>query len=1631
MLTHGKCVVVILCVLAVIGRLGVYAQVDITVCTDGGTECDANANTACDVIGDLVCKCIADYIALLDNIACTYDCGAAPNLADGSADSTSLTAVTYTCNAGFELVGTDTINCQAGTGWESLTVTCQCPALTAPTDGTVNADAGPTAVGGSATYTCNPGFELVGVDTTRNCVSGTGWDGTEPTCVVRDCGALDALVDGVLILPDTIVGSIATYVCDANYQLANGDETRTCQNDGTWSGTEPECIYDCGPLASAVPLVVTHPTTILSSVATYTCNGGYVLVGTETRTCAEGGWGGDEPTCLIDCGALTAPASGAVTHPLTYEGQKASYSCDADYQLVGNAERTCLNTGLWDGSDPSCVEDCGALTDPLNGDVTYANTILNEVATYTCSATFKLVGNAMRTCETGPAWSGTEPTCTEDCGALTDPFNGLVTYADTILNEQATYSCSAGFQLSDDITRTCQADHNWSGTAPTCLPGKLGDDCSVKTDLCDEIDFGACASGTCTCLNGYQDEGTTFNCSEIDECLTSPCDNGGVCTDQIADYSCECATGWSGKNCDVNPDDCSPNPCQNGGACTDGLATYTCACVAGFEGVDCEINIDECVGNVCENGATCVDGINEYTCTCAAGYEGPLCEIDIDECVGVTCKNGGTCEDGVNMFTCDCVTGFEGTNCGTNIDECSPNPCQNSGTCVDGVNAFTCECVDGFSGAFCQLDNNDCVSHGCLNGAACVDEPGGYSCTCVAGYSGNFCETNNDDCSPDPCQNSGACADGINTYTCTCISGYTGTNCETNINDCSPNPCENGACTDLVFDFTCACTVGYTGKTCNVDINDCLPPPCKHGGTCTDIVDGYYCTCDDGYEGDTCETNIDECLSNLCKNGATCKDQVNSYICQCVDGYDGTYCEQNINECLANSCQNGALCVDQINGYVCICLDGYTGTYCQTDINECSPNPCQNGGSCTDRVNSYECSCTDGHTGDTCRTSLLGDTCSEDPGICANIVFGECSGTECVCQSGYYKTGPVTCSPVDCGTLAPPDNGAVDHTDGTTYTKIALFTCITGYARSGVASVTCQNDGSWSGTAPVCEEVNECGSNPCKNGGTCNDMLNGYTCTCLSGFGGTLCVQDCGVPASTENGAVTYPDGTLVGATATYACTGGYTLSGSANSDCQTDGTWSDHGVCFVVGVIYNGICHVTAQCATTHATCRNDGLSSLRCLCAASGEFYDPDIDACLLDCGALTSPTNGEVVNPSVTAVGQVATYACFVGYGLVGSKVRTCQSNGAWSGSAPICVFGCEEPVIPANGRVNTTEGLAVGHTIYYSCVDGYELVGQEERICEASSTWSGTAPTCLIKCPIIGNIENGKVDMSWGRHEGSLATFACNTNYALVGDPIITCEDTGVWGGIQPTCVFAMFPDIILAFGAILILLIIVDIFVVGICLYYRYYRAPEKTPTSSGVKREYPDVFEEDGVRGAPPRESVMPANIRRQKFAKVMPDNGGFHPPPARPEEPNVVYRSTMKMNDTVLGNIFSKGSKYRRPEDEERTPYLDDEQMNDNGYGTAGSHSLELSRSDDFDKHLEVTHSTPGPGGKSPRETRKTIVEEPEIVEQEEDEEDRFRFRMRAPPANITESLFNDKDMLPSDRRAKSAMPVYKKKYY
>ena len=36
-------------------------------------------------------------------------------------------------------------------------------------------------------------------------------------------------------------------------------------------------------------------------------------------------------------------------------------------------------------------------------------------------------------------------------------------------------------------------------------------------------------------------------------------------------------------------------------------------------------------------------------------------------------------------------------------------------------------------------------------------------------------------------------------------------------------------------------------------------------------------------------------------------------------------------------------------------------------------------------------------------------------------------------------------------------------------------------------------------------DINECSPNPCKNGGSCTDLVNGFTCSCVAGYNGGDC----------------------------------------------------------------------------------------------------------------------------------------------------------------------------------------------------------------------------------------------------------------------------------------------------------------------------------------------------------------------------------------------------------------------------------------------------------------------------------------------------------------------------------------------
>ncbi|KAM9316127.1 mucin-4-like [Gastrophryne carolinensis] len=61
-----------------------------------------------------------------------------------------------------------------------------------------------------------------------------------------------------------------------------------------------------------------------------------------------------------------------------------------------------------------------------------------------------------------------------------------------------------------------------------------------------------------------------------------------------------------------------------------------------------------------------------------------------------------------------------------------------------------------------------------------------------------------------------------------------------------------------------------------------------------------------------------------------------------------------------------------------------------------------------------------------------------------------------------------------------------------------------------------QEDDQWHGSAdkagftgPTCNvDIDECLSNPCRNGATCNDLINSFTCQCAAGFTGRFCEMD-------------------------------------------------------------------------------------------------------------------------------------------------------------------------------------------------------------------------------------------------------------------------------------------------------------------------------------------------------------------------------------------------------------------------------------------------------------------------------------------------------------------------------------------
>ncbi len=202
---------------------------------------------------------------------------------------------------------------------------------------------------------------------------------------------------------------------------------------------------------------------------------------------------------------------------------------------------------------------------------------------------------------------------------------------------------------------------------------------------------------------------------ESDPCDGISCGPNGTCSEG----ACECDVGWTGDECETDIDDCASDPCQNGGTCTDGVNSYICDCASGFSGDNCETQ-DPCYGINCGDHGSCADG----ACVCTGGYSGDSCEIPpaVDPCEGVNCGDHGSCVDG----SCVCVAGYTGDLCESTIDEnvitCRYNSSQSEGNCIDYpiIDGWTIADVETHCNANANHPSNPDVQ--IVTGSSCLME---------------------------------------------------------------------------------------------------------------------------------------------------------------------------------------------------------------------------------------------------------------------------------------------------------------------------------------------------------------------------------------------------------------------------------------------------------------------------------------------------------------------------------------------------------------------------------------------------------------------------------------------------------------------------------------------------------------------------------------------------------------------------------------------------------------------------------------------------------------------------------------------------------------------------------------------
>ncbi|XP_060618494.2 sushi, von Willebrand factor type A, EGF and pentraxin domain-containing protein 1 isoform X2 [Anolis sagrei] len=1180
--------------------------------------------------------------------------------------------------------------------------------------------------GSKITLSCDPGFHIMG-NSVLHCLNLGQWAQPLPRCERINCGVPPPLENGFHSAEDYFAGSTVTYQCNSGYYLL-GDSKMFCADNGSWNVISPSCldVDECAVGSDCD-----------SHASCLNTNGSYIC------TCIHP-YKGDGKKCTepVKCKHPGDPEHGHSHGASSSVGSEISFSCDMGYQLKGVTTVTCLESGEWNHLIPYCEAiSCGIPAVPENGVVDGSNFTYGNKVIYRCDKGYILKGEEEAVCLPNGKWNNSSPVCElVTCPHPVKINNGKYVMSDTTYLSNVSYTCDTGYSLQGASVLVCEDTANWSSLPPECKIVSCDLPPVIKDAIVTGNNFTFGNTITYMCKEGY-----TLIGPETVECLA----NG-----QWDLHHQQCVA----VSCDEPPPVEHASP-ESGHRLFGDEAIYYCSdgySLAGNAQLLCNAqgkwvppagkDVPECIADFCERPLSVSYSILESS---------NKAKFSAGSIVSFKCMEGFVLNTSAKI---ECVRG----------GQWNPSP-------------LTIQCIPVRCGDPPSIKNGYAIGSNYSFGAVVA-----YSCTrgyYIKGEKKRTCEATGTwsstvpTCHPVSCGEPMKLPNGV-------IENITGHSFGSEVRyQCNPGYQLIGS--PLLF---CQANRQWNSEappSC-VLLTCGEPPPLQHGfrkGKGFEVGAKVTFVCDEGYEliGDA------------------------SWVCQKT----GTWNKKQNPKCVPTKCPEPPLIenqlvlkeiADQVGVVQFSCKEGFI-------LHGASMLKCLSSQQWNDSF-PY------------CQLVL----CHRPPyipfgdSVVSTLHFG--STVTYTCMDGFLLKGvsiiscqedgtwsfPLPeCIPVECPQPEEIQNGIVD-VQGLTYLSTALYNCKPGFELMGNMTVLCGEDGHWLGGKPTCKPIECSKPKEIQNGRySYTDLHYRQTVTysCERGFqleGQSVlrCLESrewdaevpscrpitCDPPQPIENGFVEGADYSY-GAMVIYSCIPGFQLSGLAMQTCEESGWSSVSPVCLPTDcglpphIDFGGYITISNE----EKPYGQEGILQ------EGSHTANPPIFSLILE-NQKDMQSSSRAINTlplSGYLYGATIMYSCFLGYELLGNSVLSCQEDGMWNGSAPVCSsIECEFLLPPQNGFVHFTE-KTLGSTVKYTCKPGYKLIGSETRFCTSSRQWSDAAPICeIVSCTVPSEPMNGIVKGEAYTY-GSVIQYNCNPGFQLNGSGKRTCQADKKWDGNEPICI----------------------------------------------------------------------------------------------------------------------------------------------------------------------------------------------------------------------------------------------------